>query len=167
MSTTNVVDTRPNGARAGTRIEEERKRRRRREDITSGRQRNLAIDGDLDPAYEYRWINDVPGRVHELTVRDDWDVVTNDMLGGRGDKDRGVGMGVERIASKSDGGKTILVRKPREFYVSDKAKEQGLIDETDAALKRGVTKGPEALRPGQDTAYVPAGGIIIQDGRRG
>lgn len=149
------------------RIEEERARRRRRDDVSFSRMRNLAIEGDLDPRYEYRWINDSPGRVHNLTVRDDWDVVTNDMLGDRHDKDKGVGSGVERIVNKGDGGRAILVRKLRDYYVKDKAKEQAGIDETDAAMKRGETRSPEALKPGVDNAYVPQGGIIIQDGRRG
>lgn len=164
----NVVETKPNGHGRPSRIEEERRTRRRREDVTIGRMRNLAIEGDLDPAYEYRWINDDPGRVHNLTVRDDWDVVTNDMLGHRDAKDRNVGSGVERIVGKSDGKRAVLVRKPRDYYIEDKAKEQALIDETDAAMKRGETRNPNGLREGEAAhSYVPAGGIVIQDGRRG
>lgn len=163
---TDVV-AKPNGHGRPSRIEEERTRRRRREDLSLGRNRSLAIEGDLDPRYEYRWINDSPGRVHNLTVRDDWDLVTAEMLGYRSEKDKGAGLGVERIANKSDGMRTILVRKPRDYYIEDKAKEQALIDESDAAMKRGESKSPEALRPGVDTAYVPAGGIRIEDGRRG
>ncbi len=150
------------------RIEEERARRRRREDITSGRQRNLAVEGEMDSRFEYRWINDDPGRVHRLTVRDDWDVVTCESLGIRSDKDKGIGTGVERIVGKSDGKRGILVRKPKEFYIEDKLKEQGLLDETDAAMKRGETKSPDGLREIEGgKAYVPSGGITIQDGRRG
>lgn len=155
-------------ARPTARIEEERARRRRREDITLGRQRNLAIEGDLDPRYTYRWINADPGRVHNLTVRDDWDVVTVDQLGQRHEKDKGVGSSVERIVGKTDGKRGILVRKLIEFYDGDKAKEQGLIDETDAVLKRGETKDPQGMRSDDVMkGYIPTGGISIQDGRRG
>lgn len=150
------------------RIEEERARRRRREDITIGRMRNLAIEGDLDPRYEYRWINDEPGRVYNLTKRDDWDIVTNELLGARSEKDKGVGSSVERIAGKSDGKRCVLVRKLKDYYVADKAKEQGLIDETEGAMKRGKTNSPDGLRESEgDKSYVPSGGINIQDGRRG
>lgn len=161
MSTNVVEKPRP-------RIEEERARRRRREDITVGRQKNLAIEGDLDPRYTYRWINDDPGRVHNLTKRDDWDLVTSDQLGAREDKDKGVGSGVERIVGKSDGKRAMLVRKLKEYYDADEAKKQAEIDVTDAALKRGETRSPQGIResdPGN--SYVPSGGIIIQDGRRG
>lgn len=150
------------------RIEEERARRRRREDITTGRLRNLAIDGDLDSRYEYRWINDDPGRVHNLTVRDDWDIVTTEMLGARSEKDKGVGSNVERIVGKTDGKRGVLVRKLKDYYVADKAKEQGQIDETENSMKRGKVNSPDGLRETEvDKSYVPSGGISIQDGRRG
>lgn len=161
-TTTNVVE------KPRPRIEEERARRRRREDLSIGRQKNLAIDGDLDNRYEYRWINDDPGRVHNLTVRDDWDIVTADMIGSRSERDKGVGTGIERIVGKSDGKRGVLVRKLKEFYVSDDAKKQAMIDETDAALRRGEARSSEGLRETPDgKSYVPNGGISIQDGRRG
>jgi len=150
------------------RVEEERTRRRRREDLGDGRLKNLAVSGDMDPTYEYRWINDDPGRVHNLTIRDDWDRVTEDMLGLRGDKDRQVGSGVERIVDKVTGKRAILVRKPKDYYAQDKAKEQVKLDEIDTQIKSGAVPSngqQEALKPGVN-AYVPAGGISIQDGRR-
>ena len=151
--------SKPNGA--GHRVEQERAQRRRREDVTVGRQRNLAVETDLDPAYEYRWINDYPGRVYNLTVRDDWDVVTGD---DRGDKDKSLGTSFQRIVGKTDGLKAILVRKPKDYYEADRAKAQERIDDTMNAMKRGATKGGLSSA---DNAYVPDGGISFKDGRRG
>jgi hypothetical protein len=124
----------------------------------------------MDPDYEYRWINAEPGRVHNLTVRDDWDPVTEEMLGNRHEKDKGVGSGVERIVDRGTGARAILVRKRKEYVVEDRAKAQARIDEMDAMLKRGDVptvngSNGDQLRPGVN-AYVPAGGISIQDGRR-
>ena len=150
---------------SSNRVAEERQRRRRRDDMGMGRLQNLTVAGHMDPAYTYRWINDDPGRVHKLTKADDWDLVTNEMLGTQHDKDRNVGSGVERIVDKVTGKRAVLVRKLKEYYVSDKLKEQGLIDETDAALKRGQPMSPEALSG--PAAYVPSGGISIRDGRKG
>jgi len=150
------------------RVEQERARRRRRDDVSMDGQKNLSVEGHLDPNYEYRWINDDPGRVYRLTQRDDWDRVTETMLGGRDDRDKGVGAGVERIVGKSDGKKAILVRKPKEFYVEDARQKQARIDEGEAAMKRGETRSPDGLResdPGK--SYVPAGGISFKDGPRG
>lgn len=159
----NDVAVKPRG-----RVEEERARRRRRDDMGDGRLRNLAVTGNMDPNYEYRWINDDPGRVFNLTKRDDWDVVTDDMLGERHEKDKGVGSGVERVVDRATGKRAILVRKLKEYVAEDRAKAQRRLDEIDSQIKHGMvpSKGNEKpLQVGVD-AYVPAGGISIQDGRR-
>lgn len=159
MSTQNVVE------KPRPRIEQERAQRRRREDLGAGRLRKLAINGTLDPNYTYRWINDEPGRVYSLTVNDDWDVVTHEMLGERGAGDKGAGTNVERIVDRATGKRAVLVRKMKDWYRSDKAKEQAEIEETERAIKAGASKDPSSLQasePGK--AYVPAGGISIQRG---
>lgn len=95
-------------------------------------------------------------------------MVSTDELGSRHEKDKGVGSGVERIVGKSDGRKAVLVRKLKDYYVADKLKEQGYIDQTDAAIKRGVNPKPSQEHASeQGHMYVPAGGIVIQDGRKG
>lgn len=151
------------------RIEEERQRRRRRDDLGNGRLLKLSIPGDVDQNYVYRWINDEPGRVHQLTKNDDWDRVTEDMLGAKSDRDRQVGSGLERIVESATGRRAILVRKRKDYYLDDKAKEQASIENQMSDLKRGITpngpKGEETLSASEH-AYVPAGGISIQDGRR-
>lgn len=158
-----VASTKPS-----RRVEEERQRRRRRDDLGEGRLKNLAIEGDLDPNYTYRWINDEPGRVYNLTARDDWDRVTDDMLAGpKSDRDRQIGSGLERIVEKASGKRAILVRKRKDYYLGDKAKEQALLDNQMADLKRGVPASPKGEETiAVENAYVPAGGISIQDGRR-
>jgi hypothetical protein len=162
MTTQNIVD-RP---KQSPRIEQERAKRRRRDDMGTGRLRNLAISGTMDLNYAYRWINDEPGRVYRLTQDDDWERVTLDMLGHEGDsKDKALGAGVERIVDRATGKRAILVRKLKEYVETDKAKEQASIDELEGAIKRGETRSPEGLSGPH--AYVPSGGIVIQDGRRG
>jgi len=148
------------------RQEQERSARRRREDLGVGRMRNLAINGKLDPDFEYRWVNDKPGRVQMLTVDDDWDVVTTEMLGNRDAKDKGVGSTVERVVDKTNGTRAVLVRKRKEFYNADKAKEQTLVDETQAGLARGQSSTAGTLQASEpDKSYVPRGGIVIDANR--
>lgn len=147
------------------RVEEERAQRRRREDMGTGRLRNLAIQGKTDPNYVYRWINDEPGRVYQLTTADDWDVVDGADLEPNA-RNKGVGSSVERVVDKQSGKRAILVRKRKDYYESDKAKEQAAIDETEAWIKRGVVGGADGLMSGKEgaKAYVPQGGIAISGG---
>lgn len=147
------------------RIEEERARRRRRDDMGTGRLSNLAVNGPLDPDYVYRWINDEPGRVQQLTTADDWDVVNSAGMEPNA-KDKGVGSQIERIVDKGTGKRAVLVRKRKEYYEADKAKEQSAIDETEAWIKRGVVGGAQGLASGKESAsaYVPTGGISITGG---
>ena len=150
------------------RVEAERSQRRRRDDMGPGRHRNLSIAGMQDPRYTYRWVNSDPGRVHQLTVADDWDLVTTNDLGETAAKDKGSGTGVERIVDKRSGKTAVLVRKLTEYYTADKGKEQALIDETEQTMRRGAVV-PVSGISGETlgaSAYVPSGGIAIQSGAR-
>lgn len=146
------------------RVQEERNARRRRSDLGLSRLGVLNV-ANKDKDYEYRWVNDEPGRIMALTQQDDWDIVTTDMVGERSDKDRGVGQNVERVVDRATGKRAVLVRKLKTYYAEDKAKEQASLDELDAAIKRGQSSSPEGLHGPH--AYVPAGGIVIDDGRKG
>ena len=147
------------------RVEQERKRRRRRSDLTIGRNLKLGLDTtQLDQDYEYRWVNDRPGRVHALTMQDDWDVVTREEIGeadGSSDLNKGSGTGVERVVSEIDGMRAVLLRKPKEYYQEDKGKEQAAIDELEESMRRGAAKDEAGNQtPAVENAYTPAGGGI-------
>lgn len=149
------------------RVVEERARRRRRDDLGMSRHRQLAVDtSKFDPAYTYRIINDEPGRIHALTVQDDWDIVTHAQMGTERDtKEKGVGSGVEFVVDRQAGKRAVLVRKPLDYYKADKAKEQDAISAQMADIKRGKHQGPDALSG--PTAYVPEGAINIREAGRG
>lgn len=143
------------------RAQEQREQRRRRDDMGTGRLRNLAVTGHLDPNYEYRFVNDDPGRLYQLTQQDDWDVVNGSDLEPDA-KDKGGGTPVERVVDKRTGKRAVLVRKRKDYYLADKAKEQASIDETEKSLKQGATPGGNGLVAQEGAkAYVPPGGITI------
>lgn len=151
------------------RVEAERGKRRRRDDLGAGRMRNLDVVGDKDPNFEYRWVNDEPGRMYQLTQADDWEVVKLGDLGEAHAKDKGVGTGIERVIDKRTGKRAVLLRKPKDYYVSDKAKEQAVIDDTEKSIKRGqitTANGVAGETLSGPAAYVPAGGISMQVGSR-
>lgn len=152
------TETRPRGR--PPRKEAEQRQRRRRQDMTIGRHDPLALDGEKDPDYVYRWINDDPGRIHRMTVEDDWDqVTTKDMMAHA--KDSGNGTGIERVVDRG-GKRALLVRKRKEWYDVDRAKAQESIDAMEEQIKHAA-HGPEGLKPGE--GYIPPGAISI--GQRG
>jgi hypothetical protein len=151
------------------RIAELRKQRaERRSSNSADMTLKLSIpEEEKDPRFEYRWAVDTAGtgtRIHQLRTKD-WEIVPSRAA----DQDpRNVGMGTtqERFANtrtvqKPD--KHILMRKPKEFYAEDKAREQAKIKADEDALRKGDVKNPQGLSgPG---AYVPAGGMKIEQGR--
>lgn len=135
-----------------TRSEEVRRERRRRADTgpTAGMKLNVPA-ALLDPNFEYRWIDADQNRVHAKTVLDDWDVVTTPAIDGTGE-----GAPVSRIVGKDASGqpkRNVLVRKPKDWYMGDKAKEQAAITTREKDIRRGVVNEAGSLKG--ETAYVP------------
>jgi hypothetical protein len=54
------------------------RRRRTASGPTAGLKLHVPQDMKDDANFEYRWVNDRPGRVRQMTVDDDWDVVSTD-----------------------------------------------------------------------------------------
>lgn len=127
-------------------------RRRRKSDDLSGRRLRLTVNEEnLDREnFAYRFVNDVDGRLHNLTVLDDWEVVS-DRSGTT--KPDGASAGAEVSAQVGGGTKAILLRKPKKYYDEDYARAQRQIDETEKSLKAG--NAPD----GGDSSgqYVPNG----------
>lgn len=140
---------------------------RRRRDTTQlgGRRRRMMVSEALldRENYVYRFVNDEPGRLHDLTVNDDWDVVA-DRAGTM--KADGAGTGAEvavQVGRGTDGRavKAILLRKPKALHAEDEKAKQRLIDEQELSIKSGATPGTD-----RDKAYVPQGGIRLEHGSR-
>ena len=162
MAETMDTATAPEAAKAAgnKRAKAEKQRRRRRSDTTIGRHLRLALDtSKLDQNFVYRWVNDTPGRVQMLTQQDDWDVVKAADIGDH--ESQGQGSNAERVVSQTDGMRAVLLRKPREYYEEDKAKEMAAIDEMEDSMRRGSAKDATG-QPTQpvENAYTPAGGGI-------
>ena len=125
---------------------EEVKEERRRRGV-QGLERHLRLNVNkdkIDPAYEYRWINDALGRLQAKTTQDDWDRVEDEAP-------RVVGIGPDGKAMHA-----YLCRKRKDYYQQDKAEEQAkLKEQEDAVLKHKAAAGQDALNPGAPEAYVP------------
>jgi hypothetical protein len=143
------------------RTEEVKTERRRRQGM--GAERNLKLfvpEQAKDPNFVYRFVNDRPGRVKQLTQMDDYEIVSSE--DGNIDPGTAEGTVVKRTVDRSEGEEAVLLRKPRQYYEADKAEEQKLLDERDEELRAGKVQSSEGLSGSE--AYVP-GGRRGQDGR--
>jgi hypothetical protein len=137
------------------RTEEVKTERRRRADSATAAGLKLHVPADMkdDANFEYRWANDRPGRIHQLTVQDDWDVVSTD----RPDQLTAAAEGsvMKRAVDKATGDNAVLLRKPRKYFEADRLEKQRPVDEMEKALRRGPAPSPEGISGSE--AYVPGG----------
>ena len=146
--------------------------RRRRNAGSLNRMGQMKLDciepADLDlKRYVYRWINDEPGRIRDLTRNDDYDFVPASGLGAGFDlastdsesEDR-----VRMLVGTSANGKaqyTYLARKPRSFWEADN-EEVVAVREAQMAGVVYEAQNPDAdrARPDEDKYYAPRGNTI-------
>lgn len=133
--------------------------RRRRDDSTIDHLASLKMAIPRDVAARLkaegrsaRWINDVGSRVHDLTIRDDWDVV-------EGVEPRNV-----KIDKEGEMAKAILVSKRDDFIADDRRKKDSVRRETEEAMLTGKQPGTDqsALAPEQ---YADKANKIVRDNR--
>lgn len=135
----------------------------RAERVPLGIKRSKLAVKDQDPAYQYRWVNDVGGRV--LDAQNGGYELVTDATVGEGDianRNASAGNRVSRVVGTTDRGNAItayLMRIRKEWYNQDQDAKKRQLDEIDAALKAGQSKPVEK-------SYVPSQGINIT-GRAG
>jgi hypothetical protein len=134
---TNVVAVEGGYALEKTRYEKPRKR------IPLGKRNILTVTEEKDPSYNYRFVNDEPGRIKMF--RDaGWEVV--EKRGGMqiGDPQAGLSEQVGSIVTKSVGGGKVayLMRIKKEFYEEDQELKAASIRELESGLKMEETKNP-------------------------
>lgn len=139
---------------------EQIKAERRRRDTSSlkGARRRLAVnERALDREnFVYRFANDDKNRIYDLTVNDDWEVVSDR----EGDINASDAIGAQasvRAGTDSEGKsmRTVLLRKPKAYHDADVAARLRQIDATEQSLK-DVPKEAEKA-----TTYMPDGGMKL------
>lgn len=110
-----------------TAVVAEERRRRQPGTLDRGQQLKLSVPAEIEakyPDYVFRWVNDSGNRVHDLTVRDDYDKVD----------------GVDpRPVGTDDLGKPIfahLCKKKRDFFEHDQREKLQAIKDREEALMR-------------------------------
>ncbi|RAK52126.1 hypothetical protein [Phenylobacterium deserti] len=135
-----------------SRAEENQAQRRRRQPGTIDRMDEFALTipdevQAANPDHVFRWVLDRPKRMHQLTVRDDWDRVD----------------GVEPIPDHADKAgnqlNLVLVKKRKEFWEEDQRAKGQALREQEQAMVRKASNDPQDDRPA-DVSYVPDGNSI-------
>lgn len=158
MSDTAEIKRGPGRPPRQEQVQSERRRRSADQAIAGLK---LHVREDLkDPNFTYRWANDRPGRIHQLTEQDDWDVVSTGDAGSLTSASEGTVM--RRSVDKATGEGAVLLRKRKDFYEADQKDKQKPLDERDELLRRGAAPGSESLTGSE--AYVPGGRNTV-DGR--
>lgn len=146
-----------NAGRA-SRADEVRNERRRKPGSTVHYGLKLSVpEEQLDrTTYEYRWVNDSPGRVQRMKD-EDWDPAP----------EASNGASVEKRVVGTDAGKPtsgILMRKRKDWYGDDQKEKMRPLNEMDAEIRRG--KNHERTEPGMSgpEIYTPGGVNTIDSG---
>lgn len=146
-----------------TRAEQTRRERRMKPGATVNAGIKLSLDEDrLDrKTYDYRWVNDVPGRVKQLEAMD-WDVVKDDEA-----KTDGTGAGTVPTVHGGigDNGKPhgmVLMRKFKDWADEDRKRKRKPLDEMDEAIRRGTAHkaAGEADLAAEGVTYTPTTNTI-------
>ena len=138
---------------ANDRIQHTKEERRRR--LGSGLERNLKLhipEEKKDPNFEYRLINDSPGRIEQYTKHDDWDVTKADKNGEPWEVRRPVGPGADGRPLYA-----VLCQKRKDYYNQDKEEELRAIKAQEDAMRTGPLPSPQGLGAESATTYVPGG----------
>lgn len=120
-----------------------------------GFSQKLSVSGELDwDNYHYRWANDLKNRLHDLTVRNDYEFTPKTGLHvGQKAKDGNNDLGsyVRELVGTKESGEPLysyLMRIPKKFFEENQAVKEAKIAEQERMILEGNTK--EA----SDTQYV-------------
>lgn len=129
------------------RKEETAQRRRRRDDTNFQQSQKLHIPPEVAERLKAegrapRWVNDENNRIHNLTVRDDYDPVE--------------GVDPVPVGTREDGSPLLahLLSKPIEFMREDQAKAE----ERRRSVEQGMVKGKQLLKSDEGEVLVPVQG---------
>lgn len=97
---------------------------------------------EKEPGYEYRFVNDVDGKV-EQKIEDGWEVVNRSQTKQVGDRtvDKPSAEGSLHSIHIGRGYKGVLMRIKKEWYDEDQAAKQAVVDQTEAATKAEALDG--------------------------
>lgn len=115
--------------------------------VPIGTKRDITAVRDQDPDYQYRWANDVPGRIDRLRLAG-YEPVESAKIG-----DSNVdGTHNENGVVSRDMGKgttAILMKQRKDWFLKDQAEKQKIVDESEEEMRRDINEKRDDGRYGE------------------
>lgn len=154
---TNTAAPEKRGPGRPPRQEQHAERRRKRSGVT-GFRLGVSLDKLDFNNFAYRWFNDEPGgaRMHDKTVNDDWDIVSQD--GGALKNDASDGAISIVVGTNPDGSakRAYLCRKRKEWFDEDQNEKSTELEKQVEEMRRGNNRDGSS-----QSDYVPTSGIRL------
>lgn len=150
--TTNTVANAPKRGRkpAASRSEAVKAKRPERIPLDGSRTRLALDESKLDPAFHYKWVNDVDDRIQRYQ-----NAYYEHVSGEEGLKigQRSIDSSTGEVASvvSRDGGRGVtvyLMKVPIEFYEEDRAAKEAITEKRASALKQSLNRTQEGMYGG-------------------
>lgn len=95
----------------------------------------LTISGDKDPNFQYRFVNDVGSRIHQMKEAG-YELVTDDeMVVGESRVSDPTAQGSAKRVINKDGTVSFLMKQKKDWYEEDQKAKQAQVDELENSMK--------------------------------
>ena len=98
------------------------------------------ISGEKDPDFQYRFVNDVGSRIHQMKEAGYELVTDDDMVVGESRVSDPTSQGSAKRVISKDGTVGYLMRQKKEWYEEDQAAKQAKNDELEQSMKNEATQ---------------------------
>ena len=98
------------------------------------------ISGEKDPNFQYRFVNDVGSRIHQMKEAGYELVTDDDMVVGESRVSDPTSQGSAKRVISKDGTVGYLMRQKKEWYEEDQAAKQAKNDELEQSMKNEATQ---------------------------
>ena len=99
------------------------------------------ISGEKDPNFQYRFVNDIGSRIHQMQEAGYEIVTDDDMVVGEARVTDPTAQGSDKRVISKDGTVAYLMKHKTEWYEEDQKAKQAHVDELEQTMKNEASQG--------------------------
>lgn len=99
------------------------------------------ISGEKDPNFQYRFVNDIGSRIHQMQEAGYEIVTDDDMVVGEARVTDPTAQGSGKRVISKDGTVAYLMKQKKEWYEEDQKAKQAHVDELEQTMKNEASQG--------------------------